>query len=93
MHERRSLSLAPASTPHRPESREQLKDVLGNAPGRELTTRDLWSWTHPREVRCPDRFRRKNISRAIRAAAEWMCVRVGRRWPDGTVWKMPDPST
>ena len=36
MHERRSLSLAPASTPHRPESREQLKDVLGNAPGREL---------------------------------------------------------
>jgi hypothetical protein len=33
MHERRSLSLAPASTPHRPESREQLKDVLGNAHG------------------------------------------------------------
>jgi hypothetical protein len=33
MHERRSLSLAPASTPHRPESREQLEDVLGNAHG------------------------------------------------------------
>jgi hypothetical protein len=33
------------------------------------------------------RFRRKNISRAIRAAAERMCVRVGRRWPHGTVWK------
>jgi hypothetical protein len=37
-------------------------------PGRELTTRELWSWTHPREVHCRDRFRRKNISRAIRAA-------------------------
>jgi hypothetical protein len=33
MHERRSLSLAPASTPHRPESREQLEDVLANAHG------------------------------------------------------------
>ena len=62
-------------------------------PGRELTTRELWSWTHPREVHCGDRFRRKNISRAIRAAAERMAIRVGRRWPDGTVWKMPDPST
>jgi hypothetical protein len=40
-------------------------------PGRELSTRKLWSWTH------------KNISRAFRAAAERMCVRVGRRWPDG----------
>jgi hypothetical protein len=50
-------------------------------PGRELITRELWSWTHPREVHCRDRFRRKNISRAIRAAAERMCIRVGRRWP------------
>jgi hypothetical protein len=30
MRERRPLSLAPASTPHRPESREQLEDVLQN---------------------------------------------------------------
>jgi hypothetical protein len=59
-------------------------------PGCELTTRELWSWAHPREVHCPDRFRRKNISRAIRAAAERMCVRVGRRWPHGVLWKLPD---
>jgi hypothetical protein len=57
-------------------------------PARELTTRELWSWTHPREVHCPDRFRRKNISRAIRAAAERMCVRVGRRWPHGVLWRL-----
>jgi hypothetical protein len=25
--------------------------LLAN-PGRELTTRELWEWTHPREVRC-----------------------------------------
>jgi hypothetical protein len=48
-------------------------------PGRELTTRELWSWTHPREVHCRDRFRRKNISRAIRAAADRMAIRAGRR--------------
>jgi hypothetical protein len=45
---------------------------------RELTTRELWSWTHPREVHCRDRFRRKNISRAIRGAADQMAIRV--RW-------------
>jgi hypothetical protein len=63
-------------------------------PGRELTTRELWSWTHPREVHCRDRFRPKNISRAIRAAAERMCVRVGRRPPrsGGVLWKLRDPS-
>jgi hypothetical protein len=59
-------------------------------PGRQLSTRELWSWTHPGEMHCPDRFRRKNISRAIRAAAERMCVRVGRRWPHGTVWKLAE---
>jgi hypothetical protein len=57
-------------------------------PARELSTRELWSWTHPREVHCPDRFRRKNISRAIRAAAERMCIRVGRRWPHGVLWRL-----
>jgi hypothetical protein len=40
------------------------------------------------KVHCPDRFRRKNISRAIRAAAERMCVRVGRRWPHGVLWRL-----
>jgi len=32
-------------------------------PGRELTTRELWSWTHPREVHCP----RKEIWRKMKA--------------------------
>jgi len=50
-------------------------------PSCELTTRELWSWTHPREVHCRDRFRRKNISPAIRGAADRLCVRVGRRPP------------
>jgi hypothetical protein len=27
------------------------------------------------------------ISRAIRRAADEMAVRVGRRWPDGIVWR------
>jgi len=40
------------------------------------------------KVHCPDRFRRKNISRAIRHAAERMCVRVGRRRPHGVLWRL-----
>jgi hypothetical protein len=60
-------------------------------PGRELTTRELWSWTHPREAHCPDRFRRKNISRAIRAAAERTCVRLAGAGLTACC-EMPDPS-
>jgi hypothetical protein len=40
------------------------------------------------KVHCPDRFRRKNISRAIRAAAERMAIRVGRRWPHDVLWRL-----
>jgi hypothetical protein len=57
-------------------------------PGRQLSTRELWSWTHPREVHCPDRFRGKNISRAIRATADRMAIRAGRRWPHGVLWRL-----
>jgi hypothetical protein len=67
-------------------------------PGRALSTRDLWQWTHPREVRCRDRFRRKNISRAIRRAAMSVgLVRVGRVWPGhgdgaaGILWRLGTP--
>jgi hypothetical protein len=64
--------------------------------GRELTTRDLWEWTHPRETQCRDRFRRLNICRAIRKAADKLAVRVGRVWPSksphsapgGIVWRL-----
>jgi hypothetical protein len=58
------------------------------APGAELTTRDLWEWTHPRETMCRDRHRRLNICRAIRKAADKMAVRVGRVWPHGNVWRL-----
>ena len=56
-------------------------------PGRELTTRELWEWTHPREVHCCVRRRRQNISRAILKAADKVAVRVERRWPEGWVWR------
>jgi hypothetical protein len=58
------------------------------SPGVELTTRDLWEWTHPRELRCEDRHRRLNICRAIRKAADKLAIRVGRVWPDGNVWRL-----
>jgi hypothetical protein len=56
--------------------------------GRVLTTRELWTWTHPRELHHRDRHRRKDISRSIRRAAEKLAIRVGRRWPDGLVWRL-----
>jgi hypothetical protein len=55
----------------------QVVDVLHDA-ALAIDASDDLIMTHPREVHCPDRFRRKNISRAIRGAAERMCVRVGR---------------
>jgi hypothetical protein len=58
--------------------------------GGEATTREIWPWSHPREVNCRDRKRRQNISRAIRKAADLMAERVERRWPDGIVWRARD---
>ena len=52
------------------------------------STLDLVSWVYPREVGCRDRYRRKNMARAIRRAAEAigaMCV--GRVWPGGNLWR------
>jgi hypothetical protein len=59
-------------------------------PRRELTTREIWKGTHPREVNCRDRKRRQHISRAIRRAADRVAERVERRWPDGIVWRARD---
>ena len=55
--------------------------------GGDLTTKQLWEWTHPRELHCRNRHRRKDISRAIRRAADKVAARAGRRWPDGIIWR------
>jgi hypothetical protein len=59
-------------------------------PGHSFTTRELLAWSHPRGARRPLHDRR-NCCRAIRHAADQPCVRVGRLWPDGVLWKWPDP--
>jgi hypothetical protein len=61
-------------------------------PGHSLTTRELLAWTYPRGAGRSLRERR-NYCRAIRHAADRTCVRVGRRWPDGVLWKWPDPGS
>jgi hypothetical protein len=60
-------------------------------PG-EWTTRELFQWTHARRLfQGRTSYRdRQHYSRAVRRAAEQMCERVGRRWPDGIVWRMPE---
>jgi hypothetical protein len=56
----------------------------------ELTTRQLMEWTHALSLhRGKTSYRERcNHSRAIRRAAERLCERVGRRWPDGIVWRL-----
>jgi len=39
---------------------------------------------HPHETGCRDGYRPRNI----RKAADKMAIRVGRAWPDGTVWRL-----
>jgi hypothetical protein len=57
-------------------------------PGRSFTTRELLAWTHPRGIGRSLRDRR-NYCRAIRRVADQVATRVGRRWPDGLVWRAP----
>jgi hypothetical protein len=67
-------------------------------PDHEFTTRELLEWTHPRARGwrrprkgnpLPARARdRDNHCRAIRRACDQLAVRVGRRWPDGVVWRL-----
>src|SRR5262245_54284987 len=55
-------------------------------PRHSLSTRELLAWSHPRLARAPLRERR-NACRAVRRAAEKLAIRVGRRWPDGLLWR------
>jgi hypothetical protein len=55
-------------------------------PGHSFTTRELLAWTHPRSAQRSLRQRR-NYCRAIRHAADRMAISVGRRWPDGLIWR------
>src|SRR5262245_45307724 len=58
-------------------------------PRHSLSTRELLAWSHPRLARAPLRERR-NACRAVGRAAEQLAIRVGRRWPDGLLWRARD---
>lgn len=60
------------------------------APDREWSTRELMGWTHTMQLyRCQrSRRDRLNYCRSIRRAAERVAIRVGRRWPDGILWRL-----
>jgi hypothetical protein len=47
-------------------------------PGHELTTRDLWEWTHPRETQCKDAMWTLEADPRIAAAA--LVERVLEQW-------------
>jgi hypothetical protein len=57
-------------------------------PGSALTTAELLKRTHPR---IPNDWKaRENPMRAVRWAADRLCVRAGRVWPHGIVWRLKD---
>ena len=61
------------------------------APDREWTTRQLMEWTHTMPLHWGGRSHRErhNYCRAIRRAALSVgATRVGRRWPDGIIWRL-----
>jgi hypothetical protein len=65
------------------------------ADDREWSTRQLMAWTHVRalyEGRSTYR-ERHYYARDIRRAADRLAIRVGRRWPDGIIWRLRLPNT
>ena len=61
--------------------------------GADLTTRQLMQWTHVRalyEGRNSPR-ERHYYARDIRRACQKLAIRVGRRWPDGILWRLRKP--
>ena len=62
-------------------------------PDREWTTRQLMGWTHTMPLYRGGRSYRErhNYCRAIRRAADRLAIRVGRRWPDGIIWRLHLP--
>jgi hypothetical protein len=45
-------------------------------------------WAYPRGSHT--RQQRKNRARAVVLAARRIAVKVGRTWPDGTLWRLAD---
>jgi hypothetical protein len=62
------------------------------APEPLLTTRELLERTHPRLRKRNRKIRlgrdRDNAARSVRRAAARLCIRVGRSWPGGVVWRL-----
>jgi hypothetical protein len=57
--------------------------------GADLTTRQLMGWTHARALhQGRSSYRERNYyAKDIRRAADRLAIRVGRRWPDGIIWR------
>jgi hypothetical protein len=59
------------------------------APDREWSTRELMEWTHTMPLyRSGNSYRaRLTASRSVRRACQKLATRIGRRWPDGILWR------
>jgi Ser/Thr protein kinase RdoA (MazF antagonist) len=55
----------------------------------DWTTRELMAWTHTLALYRGrrSRWQRHDYAKSIRRAADRLATRVGRRWPDGIVWR------
>jgi hypothetical protein len=55
----------------------------------ERTTRELMEWTHTLALYRgrQSRWQRHDYAKSIRRAADRIAVRIGRRWPDGIIWR------
>jgi hypothetical protein len=54
------------------------------------STREILAWAYPHNPAGRDRRQRKNRARAVSLAARKMATVIGRRWPDGNIWRMHD---
>jgi hypothetical protein len=50
------------------------------------STQEAMKWAYP--LGSATRELRKNRARAVVLAARRMAIRVGRRWPEGAVWRL-----
>jgi hypothetical protein len=62
------------------------------APDREWSTRELMQWCHTMRLYRGERSRwgRHDYCKSIRRAADRLAIKVGRRWPDGIIWRRTD---
>jgi hypothetical protein len=56
----------------------------------EWTTRELMEWTHALALYRGrrSRWQRHDYAKSVRRAADQVAVRLGRRWPDGVLWRL-----